>query len=255
MAIIETSGVSLEFPAFTPSARSLQLRVYDKLGGVIAKHDQAIIVRALDNVSLTLRDGDRLGLIGHNGAGKTSLLRVMSRVYRPSSGTVRIVGTQSSYTDLALGMDGEASGWDNIIFRCVFLGMTFAEARRMAPEIAEFSGLGGHLDMPVRTYSTGMFVRLAFSISTAIHPDILIMDEMIGAGDADFIAKAEQRLTSLLERSKILVISSHDMAIVQRLCTEVAWLEKGRVRLLGTPADVIQAYHDDINANAAPQPA
>lgn len=248
MALIALEGVSLDYPVFNSRTRSLQIDLYSRLGGVLAEHDRTLVVRAVDDVSLTLRDGDRIGLVGQNGAGKTTLLRIIAGAFRPTRGTLRIEGSISSYTDLFLGMDGEATGRDNIIFRCVFLGKTFREARVLAPEIAEFSGLGGHLDLPVRTYSAGMLVRLAFSISTAFQPDILVMDEMIGTGDAEFIAKAEQRLNNIVERSKILVISSHDMAIIGRLCTKAAWLDKGRMRLLGKPDEVIAAYRREVES-------
>src|SRR5262245_16360116 len=149
-------------------------------------HDQTVVVRALDGIDLELKDGDRLGLIGHNGSGKTTLLRVLAGVYSPTRGSALIEGSISSYTDLTLGMDPEATGWENIVFRCAFLGLSFREAKRLSPTIAEFSELGKYLDLPTRTYSSGMFLRLAFAISTAIEPDIMIMDEMIAAGDAGF---------------------------------------------------------------------
>ena len=139
----------------------------------------------------------------------------------------------SSLTDITLGMDQEATGWENITFRCIFMGMTFAEARRLAPSIAEFTELGQYLNLPVRTYSTGMFMRLAFAIATSVIPDIIVMDEMIGAGDAQFIEKARKRLEELLENAKILVLATHDRNISMRLCTKALWLEKGKVRRFG----------------------
>src|SRR5262249_33541314 len=143
-------------------------------------------------IDLDLQDGDRLGLIGHNGSGKTTLLRVLSGVYTPETGSISIEGKISSLTDFSLGMDPESTGWENIAFRCAFLGTTFEEARKMAPAIAEFSELGEYLDLPTRTYSTGMFLRLAFAISTAIDPEILILDESVASGDRYFIEKAKR---------------------------------------------------------------
>jgi ABC-type polysaccharide/polyol phosphate transport system ATPase subunit len=195
-------------------------------------------------------DGARLGIIGHNGSGKTTLLRLISGVYTPQAGDVHIVGRLSSYTDIALGMDPEANGYDNIIFRCVFLGLTFREARAAIPAIAEFSDLGNFLNMPVRTYSTGMFVRLAFSISTHLYSDILVMDEMIGAGDAAFIEKARKRTEEVVQKAKILVIASHDANLLQALCNKVLWLERGEQRMLGNPAEVLDAYRKSVS-NAA----
>jgi ABC-type polysaccharide/polyol phosphate transport system ATPase subunit len=242
MALIHLDNISVNFPIYTSHTRSIRTALFSKLGGQLASHNNTVVVEAIKNLSLKLEDGDRLGLIGHNGAGKTSLLRVISGVYPPQQGEVNIIGKAASFTDITLGMDMEATGYENIIFRCVFLGLTFKEARELSPSIAEFSELGEFLDMPVRTYSTGMFVRLAFSISTSIEPDILIMDEMIGAGDQSFIEKAKARIDGLLEKTKILVISSHDMGIIQKICNKVMWLEKGEVKMMGSAEEVLAAY-------------
>jgi ABC-type polysaccharide/polyol phosphate transport system ATPase subunit len=242
MASISLDDVSIAFPIFTSTTRSLKTAVFSRLGGTLAAHDNTVIVQALKNISLTLSDGDRLGLVGHNGAGKTSFLRVIAGVYPPRVGNVTVEGKISSFTDITLGMDAEATGWQNIIFRCVFLGLTFAEARALAPSIGEFSELGQYLDLPVRTYSSGMFVRLAFAISTAVQPDIVIMDEMIGAGDQSFIDKAQKRLAELLERARILVLASHSEPIIRAFCNKVLWLEKGQTKMLGSVDQVLSAY-------------
>jgi ABC-type polysaccharide/polyol phosphate transport system ATPase subunit len=187
-------------------------------------------------------DGDRIGVIGHNGSGKTTLLRVLAGVYSPVQGTATIEGSISSFTDLTLGMDPESTGWENIIFRCAFMGLSFRDAQRLAPSIAEFSELGEYLNLPTRTYSAGMYLRLAFAISTSIEPEILIMDEMISAGDAQFIEKAKRRLSEIVDKSNILLLASHDMRVIQRLCNKVVWLERGSIKQWG-PADcVVQAY-------------
>jgi ABC-type polysaccharide/polyol phosphate transport system ATPase subunit len=242
MAHISLRDVSISFPIFTQHTRSLKTAMYSRLGGRLSSHNDTVIVQALRNVSLELGDGDRLGIIGHNGAGKTTLLRVISGVYPPRSGEAMINGEVSSFTDIALGMDSEATGWQNIIFRCVFLGLTFAKAKALAPSIGEFSELGEYLDLPVRTYSAGMFVRLAFSISTAVQPDIVVMDEMIGAGDHSFLAKAQQRVAELLECARILVLASHSNEIIRSFCNKVLWLEKGQLRHLGPTEEVLSAY-------------
>ena len=250
MSRITLRQVVLDFPVASASAVSLQLRLYHALGGELADHDSTIVVRALKDIDLDLQDGDRLGLIGHNGAGKTTLLRVLAGVYAPSSGQATIEGRVSSLTDLTLGMDLEATGWDNISFRCIFMGRTFREARELAPEIAEFSEIGEYLKLPVRTYSTGMLLRLAFAISTAVHPEILIMDEMISAGDARFRDKAKQRIADMLGRTRILVLASHDLATVGELCNKVVWLEHGTIRDLGPPDAVIPRYLDAVERAA-----
>ena len=242
MAHIKLTDVGVEFPIHNANSRSLQLQVFSALGGKLARHSRAVFVRALNGVNLDLQEGDRVGIVGHNGAGKTTLLRVLAGVYEPTQGALSIDGRLSSFTDITLGMDPEATGLDNIIFRCVFMGLSFAEARKLSPSIEEFSELGEFLRLPVRTYSTGMFLRLAFAISTSIEPEIIVMDEMIGAGDARFLEKAKRRLADLLTRVKILVVATHDSSIMESLCNKIAWLEHGEVRKIGPFTEVYPDY-------------
>jgi ABC-type polysaccharide/polyol phosphate transport system ATPase subunit len=242
MARILLDHANVRFPIFSTRTRSVRAAVFTRLGGNIEAHDRTMSVEAMRDLSLELKDGDRLGVVGHNGAGKTTFLRVVSGVYPPVSGRVEIEGKISSFTDITLGMEPEATGWQNIIFRCVFLGLTFKQAQDLAPRIAEFSELGDYLALPVRTYSSGMFVRLAFSISTAVQPDIMVMDEMIGAGDQAFMEKAQTRLEELMTKARIMVLSSHDETIVRRFCTTTLWLEKGRAKMLGPTPEVMDAY-------------
>lgn len=242
MAHIRLNNASISYPVFNSHSRSLRTAVFSKLGGNLVAHSKSIVVDAIKNLTLSLENGDRLALLGHNGAGKTTLLRALAGVYPPQTGTVDIKGRISSFTDITLGMDAEATGWDNIIFRCAFMGMSFKEAHALAPSIAEFSELGEFLDMPVRTYSSGMFIRLAFAISTSIEPDIVIMDEMISAGDAQFISKASARIEQILGNASIFVIASHDMSIIRKFCKRALWLEKGVARALGPTEEIIEAY-------------
>ncbi|UPT62232.1 MAG: ABC transporter ATP-binding protein [Hyphomonadaceae bacterium JAD_PAG50586_4] len=243
MAHILLDQVDVHFPIHNANSLSLQVTLLGALNDkLVTRNRHTTFVEALNNVSLDLRDGDRVGLIGHNGAGKTTLLRLLAGVYTPSSGTAQIDGKISSFTDMTLGMDPEASGWANIIFRCVFLGMSFREAHAAAPGIAEFSELGEFLDLPVRTYSSGMFLRLAFAISTSIEPEVILMDEMIGAGDARFLARAQQRLASILAKASIMVLASHQPNILRAFCSKLIWLEKGRVRRIGPFEEVYGAY-------------
>jgi ABC-type polysaccharide/polyol phosphate transport system ATPase subunit len=242
MASVCFQDVSVEFPIYTPHTRAIKSTIFTRLGGRLAAHNETVIVRALENITLDLNDGDRLGLVGHNGAGKTTLLRVISGVYPPVSGKVEVLGRLASYTDMALGMDPEATGWQNIILHCVFMGMTFSEARALSPSIAEFSELGQYLDLPVRTYSSGMHLRLAFAITTSVHPNIIVMDEMIGGGDAQFLEKAQRRMSEVLGRARVLVLASHSEAIIRAFCSKAIWLEKGRIRMAGSAADVLATY-------------
>jgi ABC-type polysaccharide/polyol phosphate transport system ATPase subunit len=242
MASITLSDVTIDFPVHNASSRSLQLHVFGALGGKLAEHKKAVVVRALKRVNLNVRDGDRVGIVGHNGAGKTTLLRVLAGVYDPSDGAIKVDGRLTSFADLTLGMDPEATGLQNIIFRCIFMGLTFAEAHRLSPAIQEFSELGEFLQLPARTYSSGMFLRLAFAISTSIEPDIIVMDEMIGMGDARFITKAQARLSELLRRVKILVLATHDASIMESLCSKIVWLDHGEIREVGSFKDIYPKY-------------
>lgn len=245
MSNITLKNVSVSFPIYTGTTRSFRQEIFSTLGGKISEHASTTYVNALHDITLNIEQGDRLGIIGHNGAGKTTLLRVLSGIYPPSSGTINIEGEVTTLTDVSLGMDIEATGWQNIIFRSVMMGKTYKEARELSPDIAEFSELGEFLDLPVRTYSTGMFMRLAFAISTAFTPDILVLDELIGAGDANFQTKSLLRLRSLLDKSNIIVISSHNLGIIKEHCTKALYLNKGNVVALGDVESVLERYHAD----------
>lgn len=242
MASIDLQNVSLSYPIYDARGRSLKHAVLRSVGGHVAANHGRVDVQALHDISLQLRSGDRLGLVGHNGAGKTTLLKVLAGIYEPPVGSVRIVGTMSSMTDVTMGMDVDATGRENIIMRCVFLGMTYSEARSKVDEIEEFTELGDYLALPIRTYSTGMLVRLGFAASTAVRPEILIMDEMIGAGDMAFAEKARARVGEYVESAHILVLASHNNAILQQFCNKGLFLEHGRVRMFGPLDEVLEAY-------------
>ena len=245
MASVTLDRVTVDFPIYNARKRSLKAELFRRtVGGHIeSNEDSRVSVMALRDVSMTLRDGDRLGLIGRNGAGKTTLLRVLSGVYEPPVGRVAIDGSVSSLTDIMMGMDPEATGYENILLRSVFLGVSVSQARASISEIVEFTGLGNFLNLPMRTYSSGMMVRLAFAVSTAVTPEILIMDELIGAGDATFFHKAEARLRDLIGRTRILVIASHADEILRRLCNKAALMEGGRLRMIGPVDEVLAVYN------------
>ena len=244
MTQIMLDRVTVDFPIYNARARSLKTEIMRRtVGGHIeTREDSRVSIMALRDVSLTLHEGDRLGVIGRNGAGKSTLLRVLSGVYEPPIGRVTIEGAVSSLTDLTMGMDAEATGYDNILLRSVFLGVSVEQARRSIGEVEAFSELGNFLHLPMRTYSSGMMLRLAFAISTAVTPQILIMDELIGAGDAAFMAKAETRLNRLIDSTHILVIASHDPRTLRRFCNKAVLLEEGRVARFGPIEDVLDAY-------------
>ena len=244
MAHISLEQVTIEFPIYNARGRSLTGELFRRTVGGIIKSDKAhnVSIVALREISLELADGDRLGLIGHNGAGKSTLLRVLAGIYEPISGRVQIQGSVASLTDLTMGMNMEATGYENIVLRGVFLGLQVGEVRRMIPEIEAFTELGEFLDLPLRTYSSGMLLRLAFAVTTAIVPEILIMDELIGAGDAAFVSKATARLNQMIGNSRILVIASHSVETIRRFCNKAALMETGRIVSLGPVDEVIDLY-------------
>ncbi len=254
MASIDLVDASVEIPIFNSKGRSLKTSLIRRVGGQVEADGRDVVtVKALRHLDLSLRPGDRLGLIGHNGAGKSTLLRVFAGSYEPSGGRADIHGTVSSLIDLEMGMDPELTGADNIIQRGVFLGMSLKEARRAIPNVAEFSELGPYLHLPMRTYSSGMRMRLAFATSTTRHPDILLFDEMISFGDAAFGARAKARLDAMLGSAKILVLASHDLASLQTYCNRAVLLEAGAIVGEGAIDDVWGRYMDGV-AQAAEAP-
>lgn len=246
MAKIELRDVTVDFPVFTSRSRGLLNILFryaqQEQRRVEASGLSGFRVHALRGIDLTLRDGDRIGLIGRNGAGKTTLLRVLSGVYEPTAGDIRIEGRVSSLTDIMLGMDMDASGYDNIILRGIVLGLTKVEAIRLIPEVEEFTELSEYLHLPVRAYSQGMLLRLAFAVSTAITPEILLMDEMIGAGDASFLKKAQVRITRLIDQVSILVIASHNSDILTQFCNKALVLDEGRIVAAGEVHECLARY-------------
>ncbi|MFC4624740.1 ABC transporter ATP-binding protein [Daeguia caeni] len=244
MTHIKLQNVSVEFPIFNSTTRSFKNKVLSvATGGKIErKTDRIVIIRGLDNINLTLNEGDRVGLIGHNGAGKTTLLRVLSGIYTPTQGHAIIHGQAVSLININLGIDPDATGRQNIRLRCAMMGMTPQEIAEKIEDICEFTDLGEFLDVPLRTYSTGMQLRLAFSASTSIKPEILIMDEWLSTGDENFKERANQRMQSLVDSTKILILASHSKALLAKNCNRIIWLEHGRIKMDGQPQDVLPAY-------------
>jgi ABC-type polysaccharide/polyol phosphate transport system ATPase subunit len=244
MADITLRHVSVHLPIYNAKARALKTSLLRRtVGGDLesAGAGNVIIVKALDDISLELRDGDRVGIVGHNGAGKTTLLRVLAGIYPPTSGTAIVSGRVSALTDLMMGMDLEASGYDNIFLRGIVMGLDYRAAKAIRDDVAEFTELGEYLNLPIRTYSSGMLLRLAFAVSTAVQPEIVILDEMISAGDASFLAKAQQRLESLIRKASILVLAAHDDMIIKAFCHRCIWMQDGKIATAGRTLDVLQA--------------
>lgn len=243
MALIQLNSLSIDFPIYHLNARSIKKRFLRLTGGSLRKETaHTVIVKALDNITFTLEHGDRVGLIGHNGAGKSTLLRVLAKIYEPSQGKIHIQGKVSPLLNVMLGINPESTGYENILVRGLLLGLNQEEIQTKMQEIAEFTELGEYLSVPIRTYSAGMQLRLAFAVATCIKPEILLMDEMIEAGDAAFKKKAEARLHEFIEQSSILVLASHTNETIQRLCNKVALLEKGQLKFFGPKEEGFAIY-------------
>ncbi len=229
--IISAENLTIEFPIFENSHRSLKKAVLHlstggKIGQDAGRHP---VVTALENISFTFEEGSRVGLYGHNGSGKTTLLRVLAGAYAPVRGKLEVRGRIASLLDVSMGLDQDATGFENIYLRGILDGLAPSKIRSKTDEIAEFTELGDYLDLPVRTYSSGMMLRLAFAISTSVEADILIMDEWLSVGDQSFSAKAAKRLDELIGKSSILVVASHDPVLIDRICNRKIGLEHGRV--------------------------
>lgn len=239
MSYIKAQDLVVEFPLFNNTHRSIKNAVlHATTGGRLAKYaGKTTGVRALDTLNFEIQKGDRVGLMGHNGSGKTTLLRVLAGAYEPTHGALYLKGRVASLLDISLGMDHDATGYENIFLRGIMMGLTPAEIREKSDEIAAFTELGEYLDMPVRTYSSGMQLRLAFAVSTSVQADIIVMDEWLSVGDAAFMAKASERLQRLVDGASILVIASHDPSLINKICNRAFRMEHGRIIEEFTPSE------------------
>ena len=244
MAHIEFKEVSIAFPIFNAESRSLKNKVISlSTGGRLGLDAKGVTeIRALDQINFTFENAERIGLIGHNGSGKSTLLRALSGVYTPQRGSIRIKGETTSLIDISLGINPEFTGRENILIRGSLLGLTRQQINDRTDEIIAFTELGEFIDMPLRTYSSGMQLRLAFAVSTTVTSEILLMDEWLAVGDENFKHKAEERMQHLANRSSILVIASHSKAQILKVCNRVIWLEHGEIKMDGKPEEVCSAY-------------
>ncbi|WCP67273.1 ABC transporter ATP-binding protein [Vibrio tubiashii] len=228
---LTAENLTVEFPIYENSHRSLKKKVINmttggKIGSDAGKHP---VVRALDGLNFNIKEGDRVGLVGHNGSGKTTLLRVLNGVYSPVQGSLKATGRIASLLDVSMGLDPDATGFENIFIKGLMDGLSPDVIKGKIDEIADFTELGEYLNLPVKTYSSGMMLRLAFSISTSVEADIIIMDEWLSVGDAAFNQKASERLTSLIDKSSILVIASHDPNLIENVCNRKIHMEHGKI--------------------------
>jgi len=241
MARIAVEDITVDYPLYNADSMSLRNRlVAVGTGGRISRYHNVITVKALDGVSFSMADGDRVALLGHNGAGKTTLLRTLAGIYFPTTGRIDVQGRISTMFELSAGLGRELTGYENIVRMSMLLGASRREAEAMIPEIEAFTDLGEFLAVPIHTYSTGMLARLTFAVATGVKPDILLIDEVIGAGDADFQRKAEERIRQIISTTKILVFATHAQELVDLYCNRILRFEQGRliedVRLDGGPA-------------------
>jgi ABC-type polysaccharide/polyol phosphate transport system ATPase subunit len=243
---LEVNNLTLEIPLFNVN-RSFRTSLINRLTGATInqdEHSKQISIRALHDISFRLEAGDRLGLVGHNGAGKTTLLRLLSRIYRPIIGNYRYYGRITPLFNMSLGLDLDDTGIDNIYTIGMHLGMTKSEIEAKRNDIIEFSDLGDYIYLPMRIYSAGMQMRLSFAIATSLDPDILLMDEGIGAGDANFAEKAEGRLSRFYEKCGIMVVASHSDDLIRKLCNKALLLEKGRQIAIGPVEEILSLYSE-----------
>ncbi|ERM12528.1 lipopolysaccharide transport system ATP-binding protein [Pantoea ananatis] len=228
MTIVKAENLFVEFPVYSSSQRSFKKILFTKkVGGGLNNNNGSVTVRALNNINFSIEEGDRVALIGHNGAGKTTLLRVLAEVYHPTSGTLSIKGNIVSLIDMAMGMDSEATGYQNIFIRGILLGLTLKEIKKNVDYIIEFSELGDYINLPVRTYSSGMLLRLAFSVISILKPSVLLMDEWLTVGDTSFKNKMGVKLEEMINDTSVLILASHSQEIIKKYCNRFFLLDNG----------------------------
>lgn len=231
MPIIKARDVIVEFPIYGETSRNFKSKIMQAAtGGLLAKDaSERVVSRALDGISFEFHEGDRIGLIGHNGSGKSTLLRLLAGIYEPTSGFLKVNGHVTSMLSITLGMDMEATGMQNIYMRGHMMGIRPRQMKNLVGDIVEFAGLGDYVYLPIRTYSSGMLMRLAFSICTSADADIILMDEWLSAGDTEFAEKSKIRLNKLVGNARIVVLASHNHAMVKDRCNKILHLEHGKI--------------------------
>lgn len=256
MAHLRLKNVSLDFPLYQGASRSLKKMVFAATwtGADINGDDLSHVnVHALRDLTIDLSEGDRLALLGPNGAGKTTLLKVMTGIYEPAAGSVDSSGQISALLDISVGLNSAATGYENIILRGMFMDIHPRAMGRYVDDIAAFTELGPYLEMPVRTYSSGMMVRLAFAIATCISPEILLLDEWMSVADARFLNKAQNRMETFVSSSSIMVLASHSLPLLERWCNRAVLLNRGRIAASGDVKSVVAAYQDMLSGSPPPE--
>jgi len=252
--MIDVRGLTLDFPGHrrnTPSVTATPKAAKDQRLVNAAKGK----IRVLDNISFSATPGDRIGLIGKNGAGKSTLLRTLAGIYRPSSGQCYVNGRVSTLFSSNLGFNTEATGYENIHLSGMLLGLSSQAINDLMPDIVEFCELGEFLDLPLRTYSSGMRLRLGFAVATSIQPELLLVDEVFGAGDRGFREKANKRVQTVMAKASLLLLASHADNIITSMCTKAMWLEKGQIRAFGPVEEILDRYNCATSSSKAKRSA
>ena len=243
MALVRLTDVSLEYPIYDVTSRSLKVSLIEHaVGSRLARDRRKVRVQALRDISLHLKEGDRVGLVGRNGSGKSTLLRVVAGVTYPQRGSLEIKGRVVPLIERGLGINPELTGRQNITLPLLLLGATQSEIREAHKDIPDWTGLGEFIDLPVRTYSDGMRTRLMFAISTAIKGDVLLLDEWLGAGDAQFVQAASERLNRMLAAAGIMIVATHSVEIIFRFCNKAVWMDRGEIVAIGSTDMVLERY-------------
>ena len=230
MKNISIKNLTVDFPIFGLKSRSLKTKLIQSIsGGSILSNNDTLTIRALEDISLNFNEGDRVALVGHNGSGKSTLLRAIGGIYEPTNGTIKVEGNIVTLLDIFLGMDEDATGYENIIARGLIMGKTVSEMKGLVDDIVNFSGIGSFVNMPMRTYSSGMAIRLAFATSTCFDADIVLMDEWLSVGDSDFQIKSIDRLNKFIEKAKIVIVASHDEGFIKKFSNKKIHLGHGKL--------------------------
>lgn len=243
---IRMEHVDMSYPSNIYNASTIKQEVFSWLKRE-KKKKLLRDVHALKDFNMYARQGDRIGVIGHNGAGKSTLLKTIAGIYPIENGTLEVHGKIRALFDISLGFDLESTGRENILYRGLLLGATPEEIQEKTNDIVAFADIGEFIDYPVKSYSTGMAVRLAFAVSTCIAGDILLLDEVVGAGDASFMKKARDRIYSLMDQSSVMVFVSHDLSTIQEVCNRVILLDHGVIAGDGKPDEIVRQYLESIS--------
>ncbi|WP_165191004.1 ABC transporter ATP-binding protein [Caulobacter soli] len=242
MASLDLQGVSLTFPVYGVAARQFRTQLIKPLKSRSTTDHNRVMVQALRDVTLSATAGDRIALVGGNGAGKSTLLKLMAGIYEPTGGSIRRQGSIRTLLDMVSGMEEDASGRDNIVIRARYMGASTKQARSIVDDVVDFAELGEFIDMPIRTYSAGMRIRLAFSIATSFNADVLLIDEVLGAGDAAFIEKATKRMINIINNAGLVVLATHALSLSDSIARRGIYMKDGRVAFDGSYADAVATY-------------